>query len=111
LRLTDETVGAVTPRAAVRLVVPVPLGVVAVIVSDLSEATAEVVTVKVAVVAPPATTTEAGTVADGSLDDKVTVTEPEAATGASSVTVPVEFVPPTTGVVLIVIDLRNGVHT
>jgi hypothetical protein len=60
-------------------------------------ATAEVVTVNVAVVAPAATVTEPGTVALELLDDKVTVV-PLGPAAPVRVTVPVEEVPPTTEV-------------
>jgi hypothetical protein len=56
-----------------------------------------VVAVNVAVVAPPATVTVAGTVTEGLLLDKVT-TKPVAGAALVRVTVPVEDVPPTTDV-------------
>jgi len=65
--------------------------------------TATVVTVKVAVVAPAATVTEAGTVADAELPLRVTVTPPVGA-ALLIVTVPVEEFPPTTELGLRVTD-------
>jgi len=67
----------------------------AVIVTDWLVATATVVAVKVAEVAPAATLTEAGTVTAALLDARATGSPP---VGAAEliVTVPVELVPPTT---------------
>ena len=69
------------------------LAEVAEIVTGVELATAEVVTVKVAVVWPAGIETLAGTVAAGLLDESVTLT-PAAAAGAVSVTVPVDEFPP-----------------
>lgn len=66
------------------------------IVSDLFVATASVVTVKVAVVEPAGTITEAGTEADGSLEVRFTVIEVPVGGAPFRVTVPVETIPPTT---------------
>ena len=63
------------------------------IVADVMLATAVVVTANVAVVAPCATVTLAGTVADALLLDSVTRAPPVGA-AALSVTVPVELAPP-----------------
>jgi hypothetical protein len=66
-----------------------------VIVDDLFEVTGLVVTVNVAVVAPAATVTEAGTWAAALLEVRLT-TAPPVGAGPPSVTVPVEGSPPTT---------------
>ncbi len=66
-------------------------------VAAVVELTAVVVTVKVAVVAPAATVTLAGTVADPPLLDKLT-TAPPVCAALLSVTVPVEEAPPVTAV-------------
>ena len=65
------------------------------IATDVVAVTTDVVTANVAVVAPAATVTLAGTTADASLLDSVTTAPPEGAL-PESVTVPVEPVPPTT---------------
>jgi hypothetical protein len=67
---------------------------VAVMTALVTDATAVVVTVNVPVVAPAATVTLAGTVADALLLDRVTTAPPVGATELS-VTVPVELAPPT----------------
>ena len=67
------------------------------IVLDVFAATAVVVTLNVAVVAPAATVTLAGTVADALLDASVT-TKPPAGAAADKVTVPVLDTPPATDV-------------
>jgi hypothetical protein len=66
---------------------------VAVIVTGVDVVTTLVVTVNVAVVAPAATVTLAGVVADALLSAKVTTTPPAGA-GPVMVTVPVEELPP-----------------
>jgi len=68
---------------------------VAVIVAVPVVLTATVVTVNVAVVAPAATVTVAGTVAPARFDESV-IGSPPAGAGLEMVTVPVEFVPPST---------------
>jgi hypothetical protein len=68
---------------------------VAEIVGVVAAVTDVVATVKLAVVAPAATVTLAGTVADAWLLDSVTAAPPEGATPLK-VTVPVELLPPTT---------------
>lgn len=67
---------------------------VAVIVTGVLEATPDVVTPNVAVVAPAATVTELGTVTDELFADKLTTVPPVGA-GTSNVTVPVGLLPPT----------------
>jgi hypothetical protein len=83
--------GTETVRDAVR----VTLRKVAVMTADSSAVTTEVVTVKVANVAPTATLTFAGTAADVRLDERVTETPP-AGDGSVNVTVPTALVPPGT---------------
>ena len=68
LIVTDETVGALTVNVAVWVV----LFAVPVIVEMVLEATATVVAVNVAVVAPEATVTEFGTVTEVLLLDRLT---------------------------------------
>lgn len=85
------TVGGLTVKVAVCGEVPV----VAVIVSDFAAGTATVVTVKVVEVVPAGTETDARTVAEASLDVRLTVMPPVGA-GPLSVIVPVEEVPPVT---------------
>ena len=82
----------------VTVIVPVALfePVVAVTVTDVDERTALVVAVNVAVVAPAATLTEAGTTTAALFEARVTVVVLPAATGPFSVTVPVDDVPPAT---------------
>jgi len=93
LRASEDTVAAVMVKVAVALV----LFAVAVIVAVVFVATAVVVTVNVPVVAPAATVTEAGTVADVELLLRETLRPP---VGAAEliVTVPVDEFPPTTDV-------------
>jgi hydrogenase maturation factor len=86
---TDETVGAFIVRVAV-FATPY----VAVMVAGVEALTAVVVTWNVAVVAPAATVTVAGTVADALL--LASVTEAAAAAAPFRVTVAVEGAPPTT---------------
>ena len=79
-------------------------------VADAVLATAVVVTVKVAVVAPAATVTLAGTVAAALLLDKPTDSPPVGA-ALPKVTVPVDEVPPVTAVGLNVTDETTGGFT
>jgi len=79
----------------VSVVVTDELPRVAVIVAGVEDATAVVVTVNVAVVAPPATVTVTGGVALVLLDDRLT-TEPPVGAACFKVTVPEEEVPPMT---------------
>jgi len=88
-RLTD--VAGVTVSAAVLLT----LLYVAVIVTEVLDATDWVVTLKVAVLLPAATVTEAGTLVDALLLDRETEIPPVGAV-ALKVTVPIEDAPPTT---------------
>ncbi len=92
-RATVLSTGAVIPNDADWFTPPS----VAVIVLDVFAATAVVVTVNVAVVAPAATVTLAGTVADALLDASVT-TRPPAGAADDNVTVPVLDAPPATDV-------------
>ena len=79
-------------------------------VTAVDVVTAMVVTLKLALVAPGATVTLAGTVAAGSLLESAT-TPPPAAAGAFSVTVPVEEPPPVTLVGLTATDETTGGST
>ena len=81
----------------VNVAVLVTIPAVAVIVADVAALTAAVVTVNVAVDAPAATVTLAGTVADALLLERLTTIPPVGA-GEPSVIVPVAFVPPFTAV-------------
>jgi len=83
--------GGVTVRVAVRVMPPA----LAVIVADVDVVTALVVIVKVALVAPWATDTVAGTVAAALPLDRETA-KPPAGVGDVSVTVPCDEVPPVT---------------
>jgi len=83
--------GALTAKVAVAVAEPV----VAVIVSDLLADTATVVAVNVPVFCPAAIVIDAGTVAEASLDDSVTVIPPVGAMPVK-VAVPVEETPPPT---------------
>jgi len=78
-----------------------------VIVADACAATVLVATVKVAVVAPAATVTVEGTVADVELLCRVTARPPVGA-GPVNVTVPVLLVPPATDVGLRLTELTAG---
>ena len=100
---SEATVGAVTVNVAVLLAefkVPV-------IVALVLDETAVVATLNVPVVAPAATVTEEGTVAEAELLLNVTVKPP---TGATDVTVavPVDETPPKTLVGESEIELRTG---
>jgi hypothetical protein len=92
-KVTVLSTGAVIPRDADWLTPPS----VVVIVLDVFAATAVVVTLNVAVVAPATIVTLAGTVADALLDASVT-TMPPAGAADDNVTVPVLAVPPVTDV-------------
>jgi len=107
---TLATAGVVTVSDAVAVWVP-KLVVVAVIVSVSFAETATVVALNVAVEAPAATVTEAGTVVVALLDLSVTVTDPPVATGSTRVTVPAEEDPPATDVGLKLTAVTNGGHT
>ncbi len=76
-------------------------------VADVIELTAVVVTANVAVVAPAATVTVAGTVADPLLLDKLT-TAPPVSAALLNVTVPVEEPPPATDVGFKLTDDKVG---
>lgn len=83
---------------------------VPVIVAVVSTPTATVEIAKVAVVAPAATLTLAGTVTEAWLEVSVTVS-PLAGAALESVTVPVDPVPPNTVAGLIVTDVTVGAFT
>jgi hypothetical protein len=80
----------------------------AVIVTDVLFPTANVVTVKLAEVCPPATLTMPGTVAAAGLLVASVTEIPPAGAGELRNTLPVAFVPPLTLVGVIVIDWRRG---
>ena len=107
LRLVELTTGAVTVSA----VVFVELLLVAEMVTDVLLATGFVLTVNVAVLAPPATVTLAGTVAAPVLLLVSVTTAPAVAATAFSVTVPVDDVPPVTDVGLKLTELGTGAST
>jgi hypothetical protein len=100
VRVIVDNVAAFTVSVAVRATPNVP-----VITTDVFAATGVVVTVKVAVLAPAATVTLAGTVAAALLSDSVTTAPPVGAL-PFSVTVPVEFAPPVTVVGLTVSEVK-----
>ena len=93
LRALNVTGAVLMVNVAVLVTIPA----VAVIVADVAALTAAVVTVNVAVDAPAATVTLAGTVADALLLERLTTIPPVGA-GEPSVIVPVAFVPPFTAV-------------
>jgi hypothetical protein len=80
-------------------------------VTDVLVATGMVVTVNVAVVAPPATATLAGTVAAAVLLLLSVTTTPPVGAGPFSVTVPVDGVPPVTDVGFKLTELGAGALT
>jgi len=99
-------VPVVTVSAVVLLVVPsVPVSV-----TGFSAVTAVVVTLKVAVVAPPGTMTLAGTVTEVSELESVTTVPPVGA-AESRVTVPVAAPPPTTLVGVTLTEASVGAVT
>jgi hypothetical protein len=90
-RLTDETAGAFTVKAALCVPLYVPE-----IVTEVVVPTATVVTVNVALVAPAATVTFAGTAATDVLLLLSVTTAPPVGAALLNVTVPVEELPPVT---------------
>jgi len=78
-----------------------------VIVAVVLAATARVLIVKVALVAPPGIVTDAGTVAEAVLLLSATV-KPAVGAAEAIVAVPVDEVPPTTVLGEMVIELRLG---
>jgi hypothetical protein len=104
LRLTDDNVGGVMVRTALRITPRY----VAAIVARLRADTEFVATVNVAVVAPAATVTAAGTVALAVLSLESATAAPPAGAAALSVTVPIEALPPATLVGLTVRKDRLG---
>jgi hypothetical protein len=107
LRVRVDNVGALTVRVA-RRVVP---RYVAEILAEVLLATGVVVTVNVAVVAPAATVTDAGTCATAVLLLVSVTTAPPAGACPLSVTVPVEGLPPTTEVGFRLMELRLAAVT
>ena len=105
LNASPVTVGALSVRAAEA----VPFAVAETFAVP-STPTAVVVTVNVAVVAPAATVTDEGTVADALSDRRATEVPPVGA-GPVRVTVPVEGLPPTTDVGLSDTDVTPAVVT
>ncbi len=97
-------VGALTARVAVPFVVPT----VPVMVAVVLKVTGAVVTVKVATFVPAATVTVAGTVDEGSFEDKATDIVLPVATFPINVTVPVDEDPPTNDVGFRVTVPMNG---
>jgi hypothetical protein len=100
-------VGEAAPAVTVRLA-DVVVSKNAVMVTNVLFATANVVTVKLAEVWPPATLTMPGTRATLALLVASVTEIPPAGAGALKNTVPVALVPPLTVVGLIVIDWRRG---
>jgi hypothetical protein len=80
-------------------------------VTEVLLPTGFVLTVNVAVVAPPTAVTLEGTVAAAVLLLLSVTTAPPAAAGSFSVTVPADEVPPTTGVGLTLAELTTGAST
>jgi hypothetical protein len=103
LRVSPETDGGLTVNVAFSVTVPA----VADTVTDFVALTPTVVAVKVAEVAPAGTTTDAGTVVDGSLELRLTVT-PAFGAAPLRVTVPVEEAPPVTAVGLRLTPVSAG---
>jgi hypothetical protein len=79
-----------------------------VIVTGVEADTANVVTVKVALVPPAGTVTDVGALAACTLLLVSPTTAPPVGAGSASVTVPVELVPPVTVVGLKLNELRAG---
>jgi hypothetical protein len=79
-----------------------------VIVTDVLEATGLVAAVKVAVVAPAGTVTDAGTWAAAVLPEVKPTTAPPVGAGLSRVTVPVDDTPPSTVAGLTLTPLSAG---
>jgi hypothetical protein len=104
--LRDTVTG--TGGAILRFAVTVAFCALAVIVAVAVADTADVVIEKVAVVDPAETETVAGTTARGLLDERLT-TAPPAGAGRARVTVPVDVVPPGTGLGDAERLKRNGV--
>jgi hypothetical protein len=103
-KATDVRTGVVTIRVAVWLT----LLKRAVMVTGVLVATGSVVAVKVAVVAPAVTVTDAGTWATAVLLELRATTAPPGAAGLASVTVPVEDTPPATEVGFRPTEMRSG---
>ena len=97
LTLTDESAAVLPPEAVTeRITVRVTPPCDAEIADELLKLTALVETVKVALVAPAATVTAAGTVAVAVFELLSATEAPPAGAAADSVTVPVDGLPPAT---------------
>jgi hypothetical protein len=107
LRVIEERVGDVPAGVTVSVAVFVVVPRVAVMVTGVEAVTAVVFTVNVALVAPAATVTLAGTVAADALLERDT-TAPLLGAGPLRVTVPVEEEPPVTLLGLSVIEESVG---